>query len=82
MAFENKKLCLIAHSSGNQIFHYVSNDDATAVETANYFNQACETANLKKGDVVIASLDLDGTPAIKTYMVSDISAGVVSVVAG
>lgn len=58
-------------------FRYVTNDDATAVETAGHFNDLAD--KLQKGSMIFASLDLDGTPASRIYMVTAIAGGVVTV---
>ncbi|MDH3742177.1 MAG: hypothetical protein OER56_11335 [Hyphomicrobiales bacterium] len=61
------------------VWHLVTNDLATAVEAANFFDALAESMEI--GDVIHASLDVDGTPKFKTYGVSDISAaGVVTVI--
>lgn len=58
---------------------YVTNDTAAAVEGAGFFNSI--STQLRAGDQIDASLDLDGTPARKDYLVSAIAAGVVTIVA-
>ncbi|MBG6211771.1 MULTISPECIES: hypothetical protein [Stappiaceae] len=61
-------------------FHgYVTNDDAAAVETGNYFLSIYD--RLKVGDQVHCSLDMDGTPAGKSYVVSASSSTTVSITA-
>lgn len=55
---------------------YVTNDDASAVETSGYFNSVA--ARIKTGDQVQCSLDLDGTPALQTYLLTN-TAGVITV---
>jgi len=59
-------------------WRYATNDDATAVETAGHFNGLATVLN--KGSLIFCSLDLDGTPVSKIYMVRSIVAGVVTVV--
>lgn len=64
----------------NRNFHaYVTNDDAAAVETGNYFLALWE--RLKVGDQIHCSLDMDGTPAGKSYVVSASSSTTVSITA-
>jgi hypothetical protein len=75
MAFTEKTLTLVAHGSGNQVFQYVTDDNLAAVETAGYFT----TELLKKGDVILASLDMDGTPKLVIYLVSAVSSGVATI---
>lgn len=48
------------------LWHYVTNDADTVVEANAYF----DTTAMKAGDLVLASLDLDGTPEVKVYVVS------------
>lgn len=50
----------------SRVWHYVTNDTDTQVETDGYF----DSTNLRKGDVVLATIDLDGTPEGKTYLVT------------
>lgn len=50
---------------------YVTNDDAAALETSNYFLPLYD--RLKVGDQVHCSLDMDGTPAGKSYVFSTVS---------
>lgn len=62
MAYIADDLVCIAHGAGQaQIFSYVTNDLITEVDDSGYFNSA--TARLRKGDFILVSGDLDGTPA-------------------
>lgn len=45
---------------------YATNDADTVVEADGYF----DTTAMAKGDKVFASIDVDGTPEIKAYIVS------------
>lgn len=56
---------------------YVTNDDAAAVETSNYFLGLYD--RLKIGDQIFCSLDLDGTPAGRIYIVTASSSTTVTV---
>lgn len=51
------------------LYYLSTNDNATAVETNGYLDGAVGNG-LIKGDVIIAALDLDGTPALKHYLVT------------
>ena len=51
-----------------------SNDLAATIEAASYLNAAA--GMLRKGDVIMASLDNDGTPVGKDYIVTAISPNV------
>jgi hypothetical protein len=64
----------------NRAMHaYITNDDTAAVTTANYFNTIA--SRLKKGDIILMSLDNDGAPMLRNYIVSNIAAGVVTIAA-
>ena len=52
--------------SAKKLWHYATNDIDTVVEANGYFDGTA----MNLGDVVIASLDLDGTPEVKVYVVS------------
>lgn len=49
-----------------KIWHYVTNDADTVIEANAYF----DNTEMGLGDILIASLDLDGTPEVKMYVVS------------
>jgi hypothetical protein len=49
-------------------YFYASNDTAATVEGAGYFNSAAGLLNV--GDQIDCSLDVDGTPVRKDYIVS------------
>ena len=53
-------------------WHYATNDLASAVEAAGFFNDMRNSASV--GDIIIASLDLDGTPVLKNYMFTAVPA--------
>lgn len=48
------------------VYYYITNDADTVVEANAYF----DTTDMKKGDVVHATVDIDGTPEYKCYVVS------------
>ena len=59
-------------------FSYVTNDTLANLLGANYFDSAYR--DLNKGDVIFASIDMDGTPDFAILRVTNISAaGVVTV---
>ncbi len=60
------------------IWHLVTDDLATAVEAANYFDTLSDS--MEVGDIILAAVDVDGTPKFKVYGVSAIAAGVVTVI--
>ena len=57
---------------------YVTNDAAAAVETSGYFDTIA--SRIKTGDQLTVSLDLDGTPALKQYVMINTS-GVITLTA-
>ena len=54
---------------------YVTNDDAAAVAASGYFNEVAD--RIQTGDQVHCSLDLDGTPRLRTYLLIN-TAGVIT----
>nr|WP_321464004.1 hypothetical protein [uncultured Cohaesibacter sp.] len=58
---------------------YHTNDDAAAVETAGYFNNLAP--DLKKGDIILAGLDIDGAPKLKNYIVTAVTATAITIAA-
>lgn len=58
---------------------YCTDDDTAAVQTAGYFNALATYKWVKKGDQIDCSLDLDGTPTRRNYIVTNVAAGVVTV---
>jgi hypothetical protein len=65
-AFNNGGALGGGEDSVKTLWHYVTNDADTVVETNGYF----DTTAMKAGDLVFASLDLDGTPEVKAYVVA------------
>jgi hypothetical protein len=61
----------VGTAPGNRknIYHYATNDADTVVETDGYFDGILGDG-LNVGDIIIASLDVDGTPEIKMYIVT------------
>lgn len=56
-------------SSSKSIYHYATNDADTVVETDAYFDGIAGDP-LVVGDLILASIDIDGTPEVKIYIVS------------
>ncbi|MEY9718791.1 hypothetical protein [Sinorhizobium fredii] len=61
------------------VHKYVTNDDTAAVQTAGYFNALAKL--LKVGDHIDMTLDLDGTPMRRNYIVSSNTGSVVGIAA-
>lgn len=57
---------------------YHTNDDAAAVEASGYFNGLAPN-DLRKGDIIMAGLDIDGTPMLKNYIVTNVTASAVTI---
>lgn len=69
MALTATTLYRSAIFGANSQFHYVTNDTLATVAAANYFGPAAKDNNIRKGDIIIVSGDLDGTEACQVYMV-------------
>lgn len=70
----------ISTGDGSQksVLAYATNDTSGTVEGANYFDGAADL--LVAGDLILASMDIDGTAATKQYVVKSVSAADVVVV--
>lgn len=89
MAYNAKGFKTITHigtpdpngaAGSNVCLHaYVTNDDTAAVITAGYFNSIA--SRLKKGDIVMMSLNNGVSPMLRNYLVTNIAAGVVTIAA-
>ena len=78
MAFVKADLTLDNYSvNGFQNWHYKSDDAATVIDTAGYFNDASSEMNV--GDMIFAHVDADGTPAFGIFAVNANSGGTVDV---
>lgn len=58
---------------------YVTNDDRAALETTGYFNALAK--RVKKGDHLDVTLTLSGTPSRRNYIISNVTATVVTIAA-
>lgn len=63
----------VSYGSGNAIkqlcdWKLATDDDVAAIETAGYFNSLASV--LQVGEIIAASIDLNGTPVFRHYMVS------------
>ncbi len=75
MAFQARNLSVLAYANGFTLWHYTTVDADTVVDTAGYFDAAAQM--LRVGDIVIANVDTDGTPAAGLFLVKSNAAGVV-----
>jgi hypothetical protein len=51
---------------------YATEDDNTAIVTANYFDSIYK--HLKVGDIILASIDIGGSPRMQAYLVTVVAA--------
>lgn len=66
MSFISSDLSVLAYANNFTLWHYTTT--GTAVTGTGYFNAAA--AMMRVGDLVIANVDTDGTPATKFYVVT------------
>jgi hypothetical protein len=59
------------------VWHLATNETAAQVEAAGYFNAHVDA--LPKGTIIMAAMDVDGTPAFKHYIVTANDGTVVTV---
>lgn len=75
MSLTLKNLSVLAYANNFTLWHYKTTDNS--VTTGSYFNNASDMMHV--GDLIIANVDTDGTPATKFYIVTGNSSGVVTV---
>jgi hypothetical protein len=75
MAYQSNDLSVLAYANNFTLWHYTTND--AAVTGANYFNGASDM--LRVNDLIITSLDTDGTPSTVFYIVTGNTGGAVTV---
>lgn len=66
-----------AAGSNRALHAYVTNDTAAQVETSDYFLPIY--ARLQPGDIILVSIDLDGTRSVRVYVVDTSAAGGVTI---
>lgn len=77
MAYQSKNLSVLAYANGFTLWHYATVDLATDVDTAGYFNDGADM--LRVGDMIMANVDTDGTPAAGIFLVNANASGTVDV---
>lgn len=77
MAFQSKDLSVLAYANGFTLWHYATTDTGADVDTAGYFNDGSDI--LRVGDMMLANVDTDGTPASGIYLVNANAGGAVDV---
>lgn len=68
MAYDSKKLGLLAFSGGFKLYRYVTDDTAATVDTAGYFNAAA--SQLSVGDLLIVMVEKSTAPKMGLMWVS------------
>ena len=77
MSMNSKNLSVLAYSNGFTLWHYKTEDAKDAVVAANYFNDVANILNV--GDMIVTSLDINGTLTTSLFVVASVENGVVSV---
>ncbi len=80
MAFDATTMILIGQGAGNNVYYYRTNDTATVVDAANYFDGFA--AQLRAGDLILVAGDMDGTQSADLFVVSSVSGTTVNVTNG
>lgn len=75
MAYQSSDLSVLAYANNFTLWHFTTPD--AAVTGAGYFNDASDM--LRVNDLIITSLDTDGTASTVFYIVTDNTAGVVTI---
>ena len=79
MSFSSSNLSVLAYANNFTLWHYTTTDDATAIGTAGYFDNAVDM--LRVNDLMIINIDTDGTPATDFYIVTGNDGSAVTVAA-
>ncbi len=77
MAYKSNDLSVLSYANGFTLWHYATQDTAADVDTAGYFNEASHM--IRQGDMIMANVDTDGTPAAGIFLVNANTGGVVDV---
>lgn len=77
MSLTLSDLSVLAYANNFTMWHYKTED--ASVATLNYFDNASDMMNVN--DLIIANIDIDGTPVTDFYIVTDITSGAVTVAA-
>jgi hypothetical protein len=77
MAFKSADLSVLAYANNFTLWHFTTTDaDVTGI---GYFNIASEM--VRENDLIITSLDTDGSPSTVFYSITDNTDGAVTVAA-
>ncbi len=77
MSLKLSDLSVLAYANNFTLWHFKTED--ASVEGLGYFDNASDMMNVN--DLIISNIDTDGVPVTKFYIVTDITAGAVTVVA-
>ncbi len=75
MAYDFSNMSVLAYANNFTLWHYTTPD--ADVTGSGYFNNASDM--VRENDLIITSLDTDGTPSTVFYIVTDNTDGAVSV---
>ncbi len=70
MAVLKANMIIVAQGNGKKVYLYQTNDTHANLITDGYFDALYPYINLEVGDLIIALVDMDGTPYIYEYGVS------------
>lgn len=77
MSLQLPDLSVLAYANNFTLWHYKTED--SSILTTGYFNNASDMMN--KNDLIIANVDIDGSPVTQFFIVTNIAGGVTSVTA-
>ena len=75
MSYTSNDLSVLAYANNFTLWHYTTTD--ADVTVSDYFNGASDM--LRVNDLIITSLDTDGTPSTVFYIVTSNTGGAVTV---
>lgn len=70
MAVDATKLTRVGYGEGYTVYMYYTNDTDATIVTDGYFDAVYPSVRLHVGDIIIAAVDMDGTPYPYTYIVT------------
>lgn len=77
MSLQLSELSVLAYANNFTMWHYKTED--ASVTTSNYFDNAADMIN--ENDLIVATIDTDGTPSTQFYIVSAATNGTVTIAA-
>lgn len=77
MSCDAQNLSVLAYANGFTLWHYATKDPASEVDDAGYFDDAADM--LRKGDMILANVDVDDAPAAGMFVVVGNAEGEVDV---